>query len=193
MFLVGLELEPEKFRKNLSKSVAVSVAGILLPFGAGVGVSKLLYENYGSPAGSFTSYFIFLGLAMSITSIPVLARILASRKLLSTSVGQTTLAAAATDDAIAWCMLIFVIALINFPSESWKAVVIFVIVVVYGLFLWFAVKPAFKYLFAKSGKKGATSQSNVAIVFMALCISAWFTQAIGVHAIFGSFLIGSII
>jgi Kef-type K+ transport system membrane component KefB len=129
---------------------------------------------------------------MSITAFPVLARILTSRKLMSTSVGQATLAAAATDDAIAWCLLVLVVALINNPNNSVIALYVFLIVVAFGLFLYFAIRPILLFMVKRSSKDYVASQLNMFVLFMVLFASAWFTQAVGVHAIFGAFLVGLI-
>jgi Kef-type K+ transport system membrane component KefB len=102
--LVGIELDPQHIIKG--KALGISLSGILIPFGLGAASSYVIYSTY-SPSVPFSSFFIFCGLAMSITAFPVLCRVLASRKLLGTKVGQITLAAAATDDAVAWILLVY--------------------------------------------------------------------------------------
>lgn len=104
LFLVGMELDPITVARGFKKSSKISIAGIILPFGAGIGVSKVLYDTYADQTVPFSSFFVFCGVAMSITAFPVLARILTEQKLLNTEVGQITLAAAGTDDAIAWVL-----------------------------------------------------------------------------------------
>ena len=127
---------------------------------------------------------------MSITAFPVLARILAELNLLQTTVGQYTIAAAATDDAIAWCLLVLVVALINNPTKAVNAVYVFLIVVAFGIFLWFIIRPFFKYLVRRSNSDSGASQLNVFLVLTCMAMSSWFTQAVGVHSIFGAFMIG---
>ncbi|KAK6092032.1 K(+)/H(+) antiporter [Batrachochytrium dendrobatidis] len=192
LFLVGLELDPTKLISQFKKSAAISLAGIALPFAAGVGVSKILYDRYADPSVKFSSFFVFCGVAMSITAFPVLARILTERKLLRTDVGQATLAAAASDDAMAWCLLALVVALIHNPSNSIIALYVFLTVVAWAIFLWIAIRPILLYLVRRSETKESVSQSAVLATFVLVCISAWFTQAVGVHAIFGAFLVGII-
>jgi Kef-type K+ transport system membrane component KefB len=131
--------------------------------------------------------FLFSNLAL-----PVLCRILASRKLISTTVGQSTLAAAATDDAIAWCLLVLVVALVNNPKNAINALYVFLIVAAFALFLWFTARPLLKYLVSRNPNDSGVSQLNVTVLFVILLSSAWFTQAVGVHAIFGGFLVGLI-
>ncbi|KAJ1339631.1 hypothetical protein BSLG_005753 [Batrachochytrium salamandrivorans] len=121
---------------------------------------------------------------MSITAFPVLARILTERKLLRTDVGQATLAAAASDDAMAWCLLALVVALIHNPSNSIIALYVFLTVVAWAIFLWIAIRPILLYLVQCSETKESVS-SRQCWLHLCLSASAWFTQAVGVHAIFG--------
>jgi Kef-type K+ transport system membrane component KefB len=96
LFLVGLELDPRMLKKSIKKSLAISLAGMALPFGVGVGTSYALYVLIEPPnhTASFTTYFLFLGVAMAITAFPVLARILTELNLLKTKVGSITVSAA---------------------------------------------------------------------------------------------------
>ena len=130
---------------------------------------------------------------MSITAFPVLARILAELNLLHTPVGQYSIAASAIDDAIAWCLLALVVALINNPTKAVNAAYVFLIVIAFAIFLWFIVKPFFRSLIRKSNSDSGASQFNVFIVLTCMAMAAWFTQALGVHAIFGAFMIGLIV
>ncbi|KAJ3000414.1 K(+)/H(+) antiporter [Globomyces sp. JEL0801] len=190
LFLVGMELDPVKIKNDFKKSAFISIAGILVPFATGLAVSKLIYDTYIEPSVPLGSFLIFCGVAMSITAFPVLARILTERKLLSTSVGQSTLAAAATDDAVAWSLLVLVVALINNPDHALNAVWVFLIVAAYAIFLFVVIRPFFVYLINSSSAEHGASQSTVFIVFGVMLI---FTGAAGVHTIFGAFLTGLII
>ncbi|KAJ3271213.1 K(+)/H(+) antiporter [Terramyces sp. JEL0728] len=190
--MIGMELDPVKVAKEFRQSAAISLAGIILPFGLGVGVAKLVYDLYGDPSVPFTSFVVFCGVAMSITAFPVLARILTERKLLGTPVGNATLAAAASDDAIAWSLLVLVVALINNPSQAINALWVFLLVVAWGILLAFTARPLFVYLINNSEAENGATQFNVFVVFMVMSISAFFTQAAGVDAIFGAFLVGLI-
>ncbi len=103
LFLVGLELDPQAFFRDLRRSLVISAAGMILPFGLGAAVSWGIYRNLLSDGTiPFTSFLLFTGCAMSITAFPVLARILAEFKLLTTPVGLMTITAAALNDATAW-------------------------------------------------------------------------------------------
>ncbi|KAJ1559823.1 K(+)/H(+) antiporter, partial [Nowakowskiella sp. JEL0078] len=138
----------------------------------------------------FTSFLVFTGVAMSITAFPVLARILAEKKLLGTVVGIATLTAAAVGDATAWCLLVLVVALITNPSNAIIALYVFFVVVGWGIFLWLAIRPIFVWLVSRSPSSDSISRFGVFFSFCVVLVSAWFTQVVGVHAIFGAFLVG---
>ncbi|KAJ3374472.1 K(+)/H(+) antiporter [Allomyces arbusculus] len=194
LFIVGLELDPRMVAINLRKSVAISVAGIVVPFGAGVAVSFALYETL-MPADTkvpFSSFFLFLGVAMSITAFPVLARILTETNLLTTRVGMTTISAAAVDDVVAWSMLALVIAIIN-ASDSLTALYTFLVVLAFAAFMIFAVRPVLVKLIQRSATSSTLNEFLVFITFILIFASAMFTEVVGVHAIFGAFLVGVII
>lgn len=125
-------------------------------------------------------------------AFPVLARILSELKLLQSPVGQITLASAAVDDGVAWCLLILVVALINNPSDSVRAVYVFLVVVAWAIFLYFAVRPILARLVARGAGSDNISHLSVLVTFLVILASSWFTQAAGVHAIFGGFLAGLI-
>ncbi|KAJ1550861.1 K(+)/H(+) antiporter, partial [Nowakowskiella sp. JEL0078] len=160
LFLVGLELDPRSLREKYKQSLVISLAGIIVPFAISIGASKVLYDYVLVPDVNadilahtlaaqngtqltttvfvlppFSSFLVFTGVAMSITAFPVLARILAERKLLGTTVGTSTLSAAAVDDATAWCLLVLVVALIKNPANSIMALYVFLVVVAWGIFL----------------------------------------------------------
>ncbi|KAJ3268036.1 K(+)/H(+) antiporter [Borealophlyctis nickersoniae] len=193
LFLVGLELDPQSLRKKAKQSAFISLTGIILPFASGVGVSKVIYDKFGDhETVPFYSFLVFCGVAMSITAFPVLARILTERRLLTTPVGRTTLAAAAVDDAVAWTLLVLVVALINNPANAVQAIYVFLAVLAFFAFMWFVTQPILLWVVKRdtSSVDGEVGQFSVFVVFMVVVGSAFFTQAVGVHAIFGGFLAG---
>ncbi|KAI8614966.1 Cation/H+ exchanger [Chytriomyces sp. MP71] len=200
LFLVGLELDPLQLLKIFKKSVSISVAGIALPFALGAGVAKFIYDNYADQNVSFVSFLLFTGVAMSITAFPVLARILTERKMLHTRVGQATISAAAVDDFIAWTLLVLVIALINNSGGSGggassyaTAIYVFLCVVAWALFLWFAIRPLILRMVKLAEDRETLQRFLLFVVFTLVLFSGWFTEIIGVQAIFGGFLVGVII
>ncbi|KAJ3068791.1 K(+)/H(+) antiporter [Podochytrium sp. JEL0797] len=197
LFLVGLELDPVSLMKTFKKSASISMAGIALPFVLGAGASKVIYNNFADPNVPFTSFMLFSGIAMSITAFPVLARILTERKMLHTPVGESAIAAAAVDDFMAWTLLVLVVALINNSGGSSggsyvTAVYVFLCVVAYTIFLWFIIRPLLSRLVHMAADREHLNQLLYFVVFTAVLFSSWFTEVIGVQAIFGAFLVGVI-
>jgi Kef-type K+ transport system membrane component KefB/nucleotide-binding universal stress UspA family protein len=196
LFLVGLELDPQVMKHNVKKSLLISLAGMALPFVLGAAASFYLYEHLTVSAEKppFSSFFLFTGVAMSITAFPVLARILTEKSLLSTNVGLMTISAAAVDDAMAWSLLALVIAILN-SSNSLVALYVFLLVVTYAALLFFGVRPLYLRLIDYVMIRDSATLNHFLLAFTFLCIflSSWITELIGVHAIFGSFLFGLII
>ncbi|KAJ3218655.1 K(+)/H(+) antiporter [Dinochytrium kinnereticum] len=193
LFLVGLELDPQFFVKNVRKSVMVSLSGILVPFGAAIGAATLLYTTFSAPTVPYVAFFIFVAAVMSMTHFPAIARILTERKLLGTSVGKATLAAASVDDVIAWSFLLFVIALVNNPGNALVALYVFLVMVAYTAFLWLAIRPFLIHWVEVSNTSDSVSQILVFAVLAMVLVSGFFTQALGAHALFGGFLVGVIV
>jgi Kef-type K+ transport system membrane component KefB/nucleotide-binding universal stress UspA family protein len=189
MFLIGLELNPKLLRGRAHTSVFISHASIVLPFVLGVGSAYLLHEDYNPPGVSFWSFALFLGVAMSVTAFPVLARILSERHLLDSRVGAITIACAAVDDVTAWCLLAFVVAIARAHGVTdaiWTTGLALVFIVV----MLYVVRPFLSRLSA--GRRGL-NQSVVAGVLLMLVISSSISELIGIHALFGAFLFGAIL
>ncbi|KAL7751075.1 K(+)/H(+) antiporter [Sorochytrium milnesiophthora] len=193
LFLVGLELDPKMLTANMKRSLAISLAGMILPFGAGIAVSFVLYEKLmPNTTVPFSSFLLFLGVAMSITAFPVLARILTETRLLKTDLGLTTISAAAVDDFTAWCLLALVVSIIK-AASGLQALYTFLVVIAYALFLVFAVRPIMLRLIAASAHSETLSEFVVFATFMLIFTSAFFTEIIGLDSIFGGFMVGVII
>src|SRR4030095_14910368 len=140
---------------------------------------------------SFTAFALFMGIAMSITAFPVLARILNDRGLSKTPLGSTALACAAIDDVSAWCILAFVIAIVQSTGVNGSIVTILLVLFFMGVVL-FLVKPRIEALVTERVDKPKYSKGLLAgtVAFALAC--AWFTESIGIHALFGAFLAGVI-
>ncbi|KAJ3131841.1 K(+)/H(+) antiporter, partial [Irineochytrium annulatum] len=192
LFLIGLELDPSTLIKVIGKSIPISIAGIVLPFALGTGVAKAIYDRYAEPGVSFTSFLIFVGVAMSITAFPVLARILTETNLLHTKVGKAAISAAAVDDFTAWTLLVVVVALINNANSSTAgakeyltALYVFLVVLGFAIFLWVAVRPLLRRFVLLAEEREHLSHVLVYSVFLLVLLSGWFMEVIGVQAIFG--------
>ncbi|RDL41777.1 uncharacterized protein BP5553_01756 [Venustampulla echinocandica] len=196
MFLVGLEVNMAMFVSNWRVALSVSVAGMILPFGLGCGIAYGIFHEFRSDPGTvpitFGTYMLFIGTALSITAFPVLCRILTELKLLGTPVGVTVLAAGVGNDVIGWVLLALCVALVNNGSGI-AALYVLLCCVAWVLFLVFAVRPALRWVLKRSGSlENGPTQAMVALTISLALASAWFTGVIGVHAIFGAFLVGLI-
>ncbi|KAF9321420.1 K(+)/H(+) antiporter [Podila horticola] len=193
LFLVGLELDPALVVKRARFALGISFAGMALPLGVGAAVSYVLYEELGPDTTvGFGQFLLFCGVAMSITAFPVLARILAEQKLLTTKVGFLTICAGAVGDIVAWILLALVVSIINSGSKITPLYVV-LLSIAWILVLVFIVRPVFNYLIRITKSQDEPSQTMMAFTLGVVLISAFITDIIGVHAIFGSFLVGLII
>lgn len=193
LFLVGLELDPALVVKRAKFALGISFAGMALPLGVGAAVSYVLYEELGpNTTVGFGQFLLFCGVAMSITAFPVLARILAEQKLLTTKVGFLTICAGAVGDIVAWILLALVVSIINSASKITPLYVV-LLSIAWILVLVFIVRPMFNYLIRITKSQDEPSQTMMAFTLVVVLISGFITDIIGVHAIFGAFLVGLII
>lgn len=195
LFLIGLEVDLRMFRSNWRVAASVGAASMALPFALGYAIAAGLYEQFHDKSKSnisFAVYGLFIGTALAITAFPVLCRILTELDMLSTPVGVTVLAAGVANDVVGWVLLALCVALVNNGSGI-AALWVFLVAVAWTLFLIFAVRPAFHWLLRKKGAiQNGPSESMIVVTLLLVLISAWFTNIIGVHAIFGAFLVGLI-
>ncbi|KAJ1035953.1 hypothetical protein NDA13_000608 [Ustilago tritici] len=194
LFLVGLEVDVRVIRRCAKESSAISLAGMILPFGMGAAVSVGIYNAFiDSEKVSFGHFTLFTGVAMAITAFPVLARILTETKLLYTKVGVIVLAAGVGNDVVGWILLALTVALVNADSGL-TALYILLCSIAWILVLFFLIKPAFIWLARRTGSfENGPNQVMIMITLLLVLVSAWITDIIGVHAIFGSFLVGLMI
>ncbi|KAI9757927.1 MAG: Serum paraoxonase/arylesterase 2 [Chaenotheca gracillima] len=196
LFLVGLEVDLRLFLNNWRVALTVSAAGMVLPFGLGCAIAYGLYHEFRTDANivpiSFGTYMLFIGVAMAITAFPVLCRILTELKLLGTDVGVTVLAAGVGNDVVGWILLALCVALVN-AGTGLTALWVLLTAVAFILFLVFAVRPAFMILLRRTGSiQNGPTQTVVALTVLLVLTSAFFTAIIGIHPIFGAFIVGLI-
>ncbi|TKY90200.1 hypothetical protein EX895_000198 [Sporisorium graminicola] len=167
---------------------------MVLPFGLGAAVSVGIYNTFINKDNvSFGHFVLFTGVAMAITAFPVLARILTETKLLYTKVGVIVLAAGVGNDVVGWILLALTVALVN-ADTGLTALYILLCAVGWVLILFFLVKPAFIWLARRTGSfENGPNQVMIMITLLLVLVSAWITDIIGVHPIFGSFLVGLMI
>ncbi|BAY06979.1 cation:proton antiporter [Calothrix sp. NIES-2098] len=190
MFLIGLELNPKYLSGQLETAVLTSHVSILVPFSLGTLLAVLLYPLVSNASVSFTAFALFLGAAMSITAFPVLARIITENNLQGTRLGTLALTCAAVDDVTAWCVLAVAIAVAREGSIASAFPTILESLLYIGFMLtagrWFLQRLATHYQ-----RAGRLSQFVVALIYMAVVASALITELIGIHLIFGAFLLGA--
>jgi Kef-type K+ transport system membrane component KefB len=191
MFLVGLELDLSRLRSTVSITIAIAVASIVIPFALGAGVSVALFDQLASANVPLTSFTLFLGVSMSITAFPVLARILQDRGLQHTDLGTMALTCAAINDAIAWCLLAFVVSVMQATPEA--AIRTVLLTVVYIALMLTAGRWIVGTIVAQLDRSPQVGERSLALVLVAVLLSAVSTEFIGIHAIFGAFLLGTII
>jgi len=189
MFLVGLELDTGVLRKRTEASVAVSHASITVPLVLGGCLAALLYPTLSSSDVPFFAFALFMGVSMSVTAFPVLARILTDRRMHKTPLGIMALTCAAVDDVTAWCLLAFVVGVANSTPESGGLTLILAVGFV-ALMLGLARPRIHAWL---TRHPAHVSHNMMALVLVGLLVSALATEAIGIHALFGAFLFGAII
>ena len=190
MFVIGMELDVTQLKQQACTAVFVSQVSILFPYLLGVLGALWLFPSLAAPGTTFLAFALFIGISMSITAFPVLARILEERGLTKTALGSTALACAATDDVTAWTVLAFVVAIVKADGLS-SAVLSIVLVLLFVALMLLWVKPRVpRWLGLSALESGAPSKSVMAGVVVFLFACAFVTDVIGIHAIFGSFLAG---
>jgi Kef-type K+ transport system membrane component KefB len=191
MFLVGLELNTLLIQQRTHASVAVSHASIVLPFTLGTLLALWLYPMLATRDVPFTVFALFMGVSMSVTAFPVLARILTDTGLHRSKMGSIALACAAVDDATAWCLLAFVVSVVK--AEPGHALITMGLTASYIAVMLVLVRPLVLRFVRWHETSPALSQSGFAGVCMALLFSALATEMIGIHALFGAFLLGALV
>ncbi len=190
MFVVGMELDLKHLRSKADTAIMVSHISIILPFFLGVLFSLFIYRAYAAPNTSFLAFALFMGVAMSITAFPVLARILEDRNLTKTFLGSTAITCAAIGDVTAWSMLAFVVAIVKAGAVG-QAVVTILLAFGFMAVTFLVVKPTLNRLMAQGLPADAVPGKGMMVGILVLVFSsALFTEVIGIHALFGAFLVG---
>ncbi|GMV18516.1 MAG: cation/H(+) antiporter [Polyangiaceae bacterium] len=190
MFLIGIELDPKLLRGRANASIAISQTSIVLPFALGALLALYLFQRFAPAGVQLSSFMLFMGVAMSITAFPVLARILVERQLLGSRVGAVTIACAAVDDVTAWCILAFVVSTVRSTSAA-GAVRTVLLALGYIALMLLVVRPLLQRLADRT--KLGLGQNLVAVILVGVLASSFITEQIGIHALFGAFLFGAIL
>ena len=199
MFLVGLEFQVSLFRTRARSAACVSIAGMVVPFILGGLLTLWLVHVPGlfAPKTQYYQAAMFLGAAIAITAFPMLARIISERGLSGSSLGTLALAAGAIDDAAAWCVLAVVLATFGATHPvvllGMKIGPQFVAIggaLLYGVLMLTVGRRLLATFGRRAEKAQRVSQPMMAVVLALFCVSAWYTDIIGVHAVFGGFILG---
>ena len=191
MFVIGMELDIKVLKNKANDAVVISHASIIIPFALGMGLAYFVYDSFAPEGTQFISFALFLGIAMSITAFPVLARIIQERGMHKTKLGTVIITCAAADDITAWCILAIVIAIVKAGSFV-SALYTIALAAIYVLVMLKLVRPFLKRIGDVNAEKTHLTKSIVAIFFITLIFSSWATEVIGIHALFGAFMTGAI-
>lgn len=191
MFAIGMELDIEQVRKKLKETILISHVSTIVPFSLGMLAAYFLYDKYAGEGTPFHSFALFIGIAMSITAFPVLARIIQEKGLTKSHLGTISLASAANGDITAWCMLAVVISVVQAGSLL-SAVYNILFAGLYILVMFLFVRPFLKMVGQVYHNEEVIDKRLVAFIFFILIISAFMTEILGLHALFGAFMAGVI-
>ena len=191
MFVIGMELDMKVLKNKANEAIVISHASIVIPFALGIGLAYFVYDQFAPEGVKFLSFSLFMGIALSITAFPVLARIVQERGIHKTKLGAIVITCAAADDITAWCILAVVIAIVK-AGTFVSSLYIIMLALLYVLAMIFIVKPFLKRIGDLYGSKDRIVKPVVAIFFLVLLMSSYATEVIGIHALFGAFMAGAI-
>ncbi|CAI9272206.1 unnamed protein product [Lactuca saligna] len=191
LFLVGVEMDMAVIRRTGRKAILIAVAGMILPFLIGISFSFLLHQ--GTQFVKQGTFILFLGVALSVTAFPVLARILAELKLINTELGRIAMSSALINDMCAWILLAVAIALAE--NERVNLTTVWVILSSAGFILVciFVVRPLIFWVIQKTPEGESVSEFYICLILTGVMISGFITDAIGTHSVFGAFIFGLVI
>lgn len=188
LFLVGMEIDTKLMRRNVIASATVSAAGLIIPLGLGAALGVAVYRQFVVDTVNFGYFLLFIAVAIGITAFPVLCRILTELKLLDTQVGLIVLSAGIGNDVVGWILLALTVALVN-ASSGLTALWVLLASAGYTIALLYPGRLAFHWLARRTGsiEQGAPTALMMTITLIVVFVSAFFTDIIGVHPIFGNY------
>ena len=191
IFLVGMELDTDLIRERSPTAATISVASMTTAFAMGEVLALWLYPRLSTRDVPFGLFALFLGVAMSITAFPVLVRILTDRGMQRTGVGALAISCAGVDDVAAWCLLAFVSSMSSARlAGAWWTLGL---TLAYIAFVVTVVRPRMRDLMRRHEQRGVPTEASLGLVVLAMLLSALATESIGIHALFGAFLLGAVI
>ena len=192
MFLVGLGIDPKELKHEGHSAVLISHVSITAPFVMAAGLALFLYPRLSDDSVKFTHFALFMGAAMSITAFPVLARILIERNLMKSRLGNVAIACAAVDDVTGWCILAYIVVLIRSAHETHSIWITIGGIIVFAAIMIYGVQRLLRGFERAYEKHGEVSENLMALMILLALGSALCTERLGIHLLFGSFLMGAI-
>lgn len=192
LFLVGLELDPKSLRRTGKKALSIAVAGISLPFILGIGTSFVLRSTISKGVNG-APFLVFMGVALSITAFPVLARILAELKLLTTDVGRLAMSAAAVNDVAAWILLALAVALSGSGHSPLVSLWVLLCGIVFVGACIFIFPRIFTWVCHRCPEGEPVEEIYICGTLAAVLAASFVTDTIGIHALFGAFVLGVLV
>ena len=190
MFIIGVELDFKVMQNKAHKAFLISHISIAFCYFSGVILAYFLYQDFAPEKASFLEFSLFMGIAMSITAFPVLARIIQERELNKIPLGNIIIACAAVDDITAWCLLAGVITIVKVGDTFLNTFYVVVITVAFVWFMLRVVRPFLGRLSAGYSTKETLNKNVMAFLLLLLLICAFVTEILGIHAFIGAFLAG---
>ncbi|KAF2303743.1 hypothetical protein GH714_022006 [Hevea brasiliensis] len=192
LFLVGVEMDISVIKRTGKKALAIAIAGMILPFFTGLAFSFLMRKESTHTMNQGT-FVLFLGVALSVTAFPVLARVLAELKLINTELGRIAMSSALINDICAWILLCFAIALAENDSASLASLWVILSSAAFVVFCVFVVRPAISWIIRRTPEGETFSEFYICLILTGVMISGFITDAIGTHSVFGAFVFGLVI
>ncbi|HEX9979625.1 MAG TPA: cation:proton antiporter [Flavobacterium sp.] len=191
MFVIGMELDLKALRNKAHDAVVISHASIIIPFALGLGLAYFIYNSFAPQGVEFVSFGLFIGISLSITAFPVLARIVQERNIHKTRLGSIAITCAAADDVTAWCILAAVIAIVKAGSFL-SSLYIIGLAIIYVILMLKVVRPFISRVGELKSTHESLNKPVVAIFFLCMLLSSYAAELIGIHALFGAFMAGAI-
>lgn len=189
MFAIGMELDLKEVRATLKETILISHTSTIVPFTLGMILAYFVFDSYANPDTPFLSFALFIGIAMSITAFPVLARIIQEKGLTKTHLGTLSLASAANGDITAWCLLAVVVSIAQ-AGNMIGATFNILFSILYILFMFLVVRLFLRMIGNIYHNTEVIAKGVVALIFLLLIVSVYCTEILGLHALFGAFVAG---
>ena len=189
MFIIGMELDVSVLKKKASSAIFISHTSIIFPYLLGVILSLYLFDEFAPEGVSFLSFGLFMGIAMSITAFPVLARIIQERGLTKSPLGVMAITCAAVDDISAWCILAIIFAIVN-EGTVFIAIITLIISIIFISIMILIIQPILNRMSQVYITKEIIGKGVLTTLIVIVIASSIFSEAIGIHALFGAFLAG---